>query len=209
MSVVRVDGTAARPLDGQEQRRRRSPARSRSGAASQPGQPETQAKARQATKPNQNPAPAPAPAARMSFGRIMLFATCWALLVVGAVAVVSRQSEMATLGYRITAAQERLAHLEHENMLLEAEIARLEDPERIYYIATEEFGMVPRDRFEVAVVEQAAPIVRNNSRATIAALGSAVQEQAAAEGFWPELGRSLVGWLTGKPHTAAAKTPDQ
>jgi cell division protein FtsL len=146
----------------------------------------------------------------MTAGQIVLFAACWLAIVAGAVAVVARQSEIASAGYRITAAQAELAQLQHENQLLEADAALLADPERIYRIATEKLGMVPRERFEVTVVAAAEPVVRPNQHgATIASLGADAAELASTEGFWAGLGRSVVGWLTGQPHQAAAKAPDQ
>lgn len=195
MSVARVDGTAARPLDWAP--RDRQPAKAR----------------------RQSSAPAPAPqrpagdrasARRLTAGQILLFAACWLAIVAGAVAVVARHAEIASAGYRITAAQNELAKIQHENMLLEAEVALLADPERIYRIATEQLGMVSRERFEVTVVATAEPVERPTLQgATIASLGADAAELAGTEGFWAGLGRTVIGWLTGQPQQAAAKAPER
>lgn len=193
MSVARVDGTAARPLDWAT--RSRPPAkRGRPSSAPQP----------------QPPVGRKAANRRLSAGQIALFAACWLAIVAGAVAVVARHAEIASAGYRITAAQNELAKVEHEIMLLEAEVALLADPERIYRIATEDLGMVPRERFEVTVVATAEPVVRPSQQgATIASLGADAAELASTDGFWAGLGRTVVGWLTGKPQQAAAKAPER
>lgn len=211
MSVARADGTSARPLDwgapagrppGKPPSRRRqteATVRKRTAvAAAGAARPDAAAARRAESRP------------RLSAGQVWLFALCWLGIVAGAMAVVARQSAIAEAGYRIAAAEQQLAALRHETMLLEAEVARLADPERIYQIATEELGMVPRERFEVTVVATAEAVERPGRYETVAAAAlERVQEATEREGFWAGLGRTVIGWLTGQAQTAAAKAPDQ
>lgn len=207
MSVARADGTAARPLDW---------------GAPTGHPPERQRRTRPVVPSPTRPAPRrssgrtapdrgsrPSRRSRLTAGQVWLFAVCWLGLVAGAMAVVARHAAIAEAGYRISAAEQQLAELRHENMLLEAEVARLADPERIYAIATEKLGMVPRERFEVTVVAPAAPVARPDRYGPAVAAIDSVRETAAQDGFWASLGRTVVGWLTGKAPPAAAKSPDQ
>lgn len=201
MSVARVDGTAARPLDWNESTTRPATRRRQSTTAR---------KTAQSSVPKAAPAAerAAAPVRRLSAGQVLFTAACWIAIVAGGIAVVAKQAEIAAAGYRITDAQAELAVVQQENERLEANVALLADPERIYRIATEELGMVPRERFEVTVVATAEPVVRPNAlQATVASLQSEAAELASAEGFWSGMSRAVVGWLTGQSHQAEAKSP--